>query len=63
MEFVDRKAQKPNRVLVTPESGGAFYATLQRADNPVVEGTPLNATVFNEMVAMIQSVALDATVE
>lgn len=64
MEFEDRASKYPNRVLITPESGAApFYATVQRADEPIREGTPLNAVVFNEMIAMIQSVALDATVE
>lgn len=63
MEFVDRQAQDPNRVLITPESGTAFYAKVQRADNPIVEGTPLNAYRFNEMLAMIQSVDLETTVE
>ena len=64
MEFVDRKAAKPNRMLITPEDGtGPFYATMKRADEPVVEGTALSAAVFNEMVAMIQAVDLNATVE
>ena len=63
MEFVDRQVRYPSRVLVTPESGDAFYAKLQRADYPLVEGTPLNASTFNEMVAMIKTISLDATVE
>ena len=32
----------PGRVLITPESGSPYYATLTRADNPTQEGTPLN---------------------
>lgn len=63
-EFKDRKARYPNRVKITPESGGeAFFATMVRADEPTEEGTALNAAIFNEMVAMIQGIALDATVE
>ena len=58
MEFVDRQMRNPNRVLISPESGPAFYAKLERADNPVVDGTPLNATVFNTMLDMIQSCLL-----
>jgi hypothetical protein len=48
---------------ITPEDGTTFYATLERADEPLQEGTPLNARNFNEMLAMIQSIDLDATVE
>ena len=62
--FTDRVPKKPGRVRITPENGQAsFYATMQRADEPSVEGTPLNAGNFNRMVAMIQSVALDSSVE
>ena len=63
LEFKDRVPQKPGRVKITPEEGTAFYATLERADEPIEVGTPLNARNFNEMVAMIQSIDLDATVE
>ena len=63
LEFIDRVPQKPGRVKITPENGTAYYATMERADEPVVAGTPLNATNFNEMVAMIRSVDLDTTVE
>ena len=61
--FTDRVPKKPGRVRITPENGAAYYATMQRADEPMVEGTPLNAGNFNRMVAMIQSVALDSSVE
>ena len=63
LEFKDRVPQKPGRVKITPEDGTAFYATMERADEPIQDGTPLNARNFNEMVAMIQSIALDATLE
>ena len=63
LEFKDRVPLKPGRVKITPEEGTTFYATLERADEPIQEGTPLNARNFNEMVAMIQSIALDATLE
>lgn len=62
MEFKDRVPQKPGRVKITPENGTAYYATMERADEPVEVGTPLNAGRFNEMVAMIQSVDLETTV-
>ena len=63
LEFKDRVPQKPGRVKITPEEGSAFYATMERADDPIVDGTPLNAKNFNEMVAMIRSVDLETTVE
>ena len=49
--FVDRKAAKPNRYKVTLESGETFYAVLERADEPIVEGTPLNAETLNDMLS------------
>ena len=63
LEFKDRVPQKPGRVKITPENGTAYFATLERADEPIEVGTPLNAGNFNEMVAMIQSIDLNATVE
>lgn len=63
LEFKDRVPQKPGRVKITPESGTPYYATMERADEPVEVGTPLNARNFNEMVAMIQSIDLDTSVE
>ena len=63
LEFKDRVPQKPGRVKITPEEGTAFYATLERADEPIEVGTPLNAGNFNAMIAMIQSVDLTSSVE
>lgn len=37
-----RQALKPGRVKLTFEDGGVKYAVLERADDPVVEGHPLN---------------------
>lgn len=49
--FVDRKPTRPNRYKVTPENGGApYYVTLERADEPTVEGTPLNAASLNALL-------------
>ena len=50
MAFVDRQPKYPNRVLITPETGEPFYATMVRADEPVVVGTPINAGSLNELV-------------
>ena len=61
--FKDRVPQKPGRVKITPENGTPFYAIMERADEPIEVGTPLRAGVFNEMVARIQPVDLDTSVE
>lgn len=63
IEFVDRRAAKPNRFLLTPEGGEAYYVTLERADEPVVEGTAINAEIMNKLVALSESGVLAATVE
>lgn len=48
--FIDRVALYPNRYRVIPDSGEPYYVTLVRADAPSVEGTPLNAATFNELL-------------
>lgn len=51
MEFKDRVANKPNRVKLTYEDGGASaYATVELADEPIEEGTPLNAENMNKLL-------------
>mgnify|MGYP007111701762 CR=1 FL=1 len=48
--FIDRKPTRPNRYKVTRENGEAYYVTLERADEPTVEGTPLNAETLNGLM-------------
>ena len=49
--FTDRKPTRPNRYKVTPDDGSAaYYVTLERADEPTVEGTPLNAAALNALI-------------
>ena len=51
MEFKDRIANKPNRVRLTYEDGGdSVYATVELADEPIEEGTPLNAINMNKLL-------------
>ena len=51
MEFKDRVANKPNRVKLTYEDGDAsVYATVDLADEPIEEGTPLNAINMNKLL-------------
>lgn len=39
----DRVPQNPGRMLITPENGIApYFAKVERADNPVEAGTPMN---------------------
>ena len=61
--FVDRRAAKPNRYRVTPENGEAYYVTMERADEPVVDGTALNAEILNQLVSLAENGVLAATVE
>lgn len=44
----NRIPTKPNRIKLTDDSGNSQYYTMERADEPTVEGTPLNkATLFD----------------
>ena len=49
VNWVDRVPTNPNRMKITPENGSPYYATVERADNPSVEGTPVNARNLNAM--------------
>lgn len=58
----DRVSANPGRVLITPESGEAYYATIERADNPTVEGTPLNkANLLTDSTASSIGLSASAT--
>lgn len=61
IEFVDRVPTYANRMKVTPEGGNTFYATVERADSPVTNGTPLNAETFNSMQAEIKAAVVTLT--
>lgn len=47
--FVDRKANRPNRYKVVPDSGNEYFVTLERADEPTELGTPINAATLNQL--------------
>ena len=52
MKFEDRISAYPGRYLLTDaRSGDTSYVLLERADEPVKVGTPLNAETFNAMFA------------
>lgn len=63
MAFVDRKPKYPGRVLITPENGEPFYATITRADEAATEGTPLTANVLNELVNRLEMAKIEGTIE
>ena len=46
--MLDRQPTKPGRIKLTDDSGNSKYYTMERADEPTFEGTPLNkATLFD----------------
>lgn len=50
VNWVDRVPTKPGRIKITPENGGtAWYGVMERADEPSVVGTPVNAANLNAM--------------
>lgn len=51
IDFVDRVPTYPGRIKFTKEDGTVIFGTWERADNPTVEGTPLNAATFRAMQA------------
>lgn len=55
MEFMNRVSAYPNRYTMTDENGNVSLVTLERADEPVQEGTPLNADTFNALLLCTES--------
>lgn len=49
MHFVDRKAKYPGRWTMMKSDGTSEIVTLIRNDEPVVEGTPMNADTLNTL--------------
>ena len=44
----NRIPTRPGRIKLTDDSGNSQYYTMERADEPTTEGTPLNkATLFD----------------
>lgn len=50
---VDRVPTYPNRIKITKSDGTSEYVTWERADEPVVEGTPINKALFDSIAADI----------
>lgn len=49
MQFIDRKAKYPGRWTMKKSDGTSEIITLIRNDEPVVEGTPMNADTLNTL--------------
>lgn len=61
IKFVDRESAYPNRYLVTPDNGSPYYVLLERADEPVTAGTPLNAETFNNLIDEVEALIISLT--
>ena len=62
IKFVDRVPTRPGRIKITPEDGSpVWYGVMERADEPAVEGTPINAANLNAM-QQNQGLSSDLTV-
>lgn len=48
---VDRVPTYPNRIKITREDGSTEFVTWERADEPLVEGTPINKALFDSIAA------------
>lgn len=59
MNFSDRVSAYPNRYTMTDENGGVHYVWLERADDPITPGTPLNAETFNDMQKELKLLSAD----
>lgn len=59
MVFEDRISTYPNRYKLTDADGNESYVTMERADEPIRNGTPLNADTFNEMQDEIRVESVD----
>lgn len=55
MEFFDRVPTYPGRVTMTPVPGKANTYDMARADEPLVEGTPVNRALFESFAQNINA--------
>ena len=53
--FEDRQSKNPGRFTMTDAEGKSQIVTLERSDNPIVPGTPLNAATFNTMIRSLSA--------
>ena len=55
MNFEDRISTYPNRYSMTTQNGGTSFVILERADDPIQVGTPLNADTFEALIAEMRA--------
>lgn len=54
--YEDRIPANEGRVKITDESSGAStFAVIERADNPVVEGTKVDSKIFDEIKTAVNN--------
>lgn len=63
MQFIDRKAKYPGRWTMKKSDGTSEVVTLVRNDEPIVEGTPMNAATLNELSGLAISIDPTLSVE
>ena len=51
IEVLDRVPTHPGRVKLIPVEGQANTYDMVRADEPIVEGTPINKALFDSVVS------------
>lgn len=61
INVVDRVSTYPGRVKITKSDGTSEFVTWERADEPTVEGTPINKALFDSIASDI-GLAADLTV-
>lgn len=54
-DFIDRLPQNPNQYKMTNSSGTSEIVTIERADNPVTVGTPMNRSAMMAVQGMENS--------
>lgn len=59
MQFIDRQAKYPGRWTMKKSDGTSEVVTLVRNDEPIVEGTPINANTLNELSGL--AISIDPT--
>lgn len=55
IEVLDRVPTHPGRVKLIPVAGQANTYDMVRADEPVVEGTPINKLLFDSLVSVAEA--------
>lgn len=62
IDVKDRVPAKPGRVKITKEDGSVEYVIIERADEPVEGGTPINKALFDSILNDLNSKVIAPTV-